>query len=170
MTDDLAILIGAIVCLVFGIVLGYGIGERLAVDCITTKQYWKKNIEVLIVGALASAVVWATGFVLLAGITIGAIGGAIAGLKFGFGESAGPWKAFDKTFRVNRDQVATAESGKGEERRRRRKEGGPEPELMSTITDAPQDAASDKAKGANGSDAGQASDKKAKRSHRRSRG
>jgi hypothetical protein len=164
MTDDLAILIGAIVCLVFGIVLGYGMGERLAVDCITTKQYWKKNIEVLIVGSLASAVVWATGFVLLAGITIGAIAGAIAGLKFGFGESAGPWKAFDKTFRVNRDQVATAESGKGEERRRRRKEGGPEPELMSTITDAPQDAAPDDSDGA------QASGGKPKGSRRRSRG
>jgi hypothetical protein len=164
MTDGFAVIILAIVCLVFGIVLGYGIGERLSIDCITTKDYWKKNAEVLIVGTLASAVVWATGLVVLAAVTIGAIAGAIVGLKFGFGESSGPWKAFDKTFRVNRDQVATAESGKGEERRRRRKEGGPEPELMSTITDAPQDAAPDDSDGA------QASGGKPKGSRRRSRG
>jgi hypothetical protein len=140
MTDGFAVIILAIVCLVFGIVLGYGIGERLSIDCITTKDYWKKNAEVLIVGTLASAVVWATGLVVLAAVTIGAIAGAIVGLKFGFGESSGPWKAFDKTFRVNQDQLETAESGRGESRRRRRKEGGPEPELMSTITDAPSDS------------------------------
>lgn len=134
MGDGFAVIIGAIVMLVGGIWVGYGLGERLAQDCITTKDYGKRNVQVVLGGIVASSFVWATGWVLLAAFVIGAIAGALVGLKFGFGESAGPWKGFDKAFRVNRDQVATAESGRGEERRRRRKEGGPEPELMSTMT------------------------------------
>lgn len=135
--DEFAVVIVSLLFLILGIVIGVRVGEEAAKNCVTTKDYWVANLIVFLIGAFVSMFVWATGFVVFAGFTIGMIGGAVAGLKFGFGESSGPWKFHDKTFRVNKDQLDTAESGKGEARRRRRKEGGPEPELMSV---APQTA------------------------------
>ena len=136
---DIAVVIAALLLMVFGIVIGYAIGERLSEQVVTTGEYWRMNLTVVVVGILVSALVSMTGLVLLVAATIGMIAGAITGLKFGFGESAGPWKAHDRAFNVNRDHLGAAESGRGEQRRRRRRDGGPEPELMSTVVDPPQD-------------------------------
>lgn len=131
MDDEFAIVIVSLLLLVFGIILGVRTGEEMAKGLVTKRDYALANLKVFVIGAVISAVVYATGLVVLVAFTLGLIAGAIAGLKFGFGESVGPWKFHDKAFHVNEKQVEVAESGKGEARRRRRKEGGPEPELMS---------------------------------------
>ncbi|MBQ6395915.1 MAG: hypothetical protein IJH87_06200 [Atopobiaceae bacterium] len=130
-----AIGVAGILLFGFGIAIGYAIGDRLSIECVTERQYWLANGAVVVLGVLLAAVVQFTEFMLLYAAVVGLMGGAIAGLKFGFGESVGPWKAHDEAFRVNKGHLETAESGKGEERRRRRKEGGPEPELMSVSND-----------------------------------
>ena len=126
-----AIAIVGLMLLLFGLVIGVRVGEELSKRCITTRQYWLTNLAVFAAGVVCSAVVIAIGLVVGSAIVIGLLGGTIAGLKFGFGESTGPWKVHDKAFKVNKAQVAAAESGRAEENRRRRAEGGPEPELMS---------------------------------------
>ena len=76
-----------------------------------------------------------------AAVTIGGIAGGLAGLKFGFGESVGPWKFVDKAFSANKGQVAAAKDPERARQRRkrdlarRRGEKVDEPELMSV---APQ--------------------------------
>lgn len=132
--DGFAIAIVGLLLLVFGIVLGVRIGEELATRCTTTKDYWLYNLAVLLVGSVVSAFVWATGWVVLAFLTIGLIAGGIAGLKFGFGESVGPWKIHDRFLRVNKSQVKAAKTGRAAAARERRKKGEPEPELMSVAT------------------------------------
>ena len=65
--------------------------------------------------------------------------GALAGAKIGFGESVGPWKFADKYFNVNKDQTNRTEAEKARRRavRKARKEGKPEPELMSVQAETP---------------------------------
>jgi hypothetical protein len=51
-----------------------------------------------------------------------------------FGESVGPWKKVDTAFRVNKDHVRRAKDPEAAEAARRaRRDGAPEPELMSTM-------------------------------------
>ena len=135
---EIAVVISALLLMALGIVLGYAIGEKLSELTVTSGEYWRMNATVIVVGILVSALISLTGFVLFIALTIGMIAGAITGLKFGFGESVGPWKAHDRAFKVNKDMLDVAESGRGEARRRRKKDGGPEPELMSTLTDSQQ--------------------------------
>ena len=80
----------------------------------------------------ADAVKWVVVFLLV----IGLIGGTVAGMKMGFGESVGPWKAHDRYFRVNKDQLRRSEnSERAEAVRRARRDGTPEPELISVVDD-----------------------------------
>jgi hypothetical protein len=126
---------GAIVALLlffFGIVTGAGVGDRLAERCVTRREYWLCNLAIFLVGALVCALVLLTPFTVLVGLAIGLVAGAIAGLKMAFGESVGPWKAHDKFFRVNKNQVRRGEDGeRAEAVRRARRDGSPEPELIS---------------------------------------
>ncbi len=126
---------GAIVALLlffFGIVTGAGVGDRLATRCVTRREYWLCNLAVFLVGALVCALVLLTPLTVLIALAIGLIAGTIVGLKMSFGESVGPWKAHDTFFGVNKDQVKRAQNGeRAEAVRRARRDGGPEPELIS---------------------------------------
>ena len=136
MTGDVAGLIFALVFLLFGTVTGVGVGERLVVRCVTKREYVIANVIVLLVGAFACAIAMLTPFPVLVVLVIGLIGGTVAGLKLGFGESVGPWKAHDRYFRVNKDQLRRSETGEcAEAVRRARRDGTPEPELMSVADD-----------------------------------
>lgn len=126
----------ALLLFFLGLVLGLKIGEELAKACVTRREYWIANAKILGVGILVSAVVWMSGFLLLAGIPIGAMAGALSSLKMDFGESVGPWKFVDKAFRANKDQLRRAGSPQAEAARRARRDGTPEPELMSVAPDA----------------------------------
>ena len=141
MTGDVAGLIFALMFLLFGTVTGVGVGERLVVRCVTKREYVIANVIVLLVGAFACAVAMLTPFPVLVVLVIGLIGGTVAGLKLGFGESVGPWKAHDRYFRVNKDQLRRSETGeRAEAVRRARRDGTPEPELMSVADDKKKDA------------------------------
>ncbi len=129
----------AILLLLFGIVVGVKIGGQLAGQCVTRREYWIANLKVVGVGVVVSALVAATGWLLLAGIPVGGMAGAIATLKMDFGESVGPWKAHDTFFRVNKDQVRRAGSANAEAVRRARRDGTPEPEVISVQEDAEDD-------------------------------
>lgn len=121
----------------FGIVTGVGIGERVAVRLVTRRAYVLANVATLLVGAIATALSCLTPGAVLIGLVLGLMAGTIAGLKMGFGESVGPWKAHDRFFRVNKDQLRRAENGeRAEAARRARRDGGPEPELISVQQDA----------------------------------
>ena len=136
MTGDLASGIFALMFLLFGTVTGVGVGERLVKRCVTRREYVIANVITLLVGAVACAVAMLTPFPVLVVLAIGLIGGTVAGLKLGFGESVGPWKAHDRYFRVNKDQLRRSENGERTEAvRRARRDGTPEPELMSVQQD-----------------------------------
>lgn len=97
---------------VLGIMIGYKAGLEGGKTAANDRQYWARNGVALLVGVAVSAVVAATGLLTLMGLSIGLIGGAVAGLKFGYGKSVGLWRKHDTMFRVNKDQVAAADSAK----------------------------------------------------------
>lgn len=97
---------------VLGIMIGYKAGLEGGKTAANDRQYWARNGVALLVGVAVSAVVAATGLLTLVGLSIGLIGGAVAGLKFGYGKSVGLWRKHDTVFRVNKDQVAAADSAK----------------------------------------------------------
>lgn len=97
---------------VLGIMIGYKAGLEGGKTAANDRQYWARNGVALLVGVAVSAVVAATGLLTLVGLSIGLIGGAVAGLKFGYGKSVGLWRKHDTMFRVNKDQVAAADSAK----------------------------------------------------------
>lgn len=125
MTDDgFAIVLVSLLLGVLGIVIGFRIGGDLAHNVTNRKDYWKYNLIAYLVGILVSAVIWAAGWVVLSFVAIGALGGCIAGLKFGYGESVGPWKAHDRFMRVNGSHLSRAEL----KERRRGAKGGDDPD------------------------------------------
>lgn len=97
---------------VLGIMIGYKAGLEGGKTAANDRQYWARNGVALLAGVAVSAVVAATGLLTLMGLSIGLIGGAVAGLKFGYGKSVGLWRKHDTMFRVNKDQVAAADSAK----------------------------------------------------------
>lgn len=121
----------AILLFFFGLIIGYRYGEEKGVQCVTAREYGLANVKVLVVGTLVSSVIWATGWLMLAGIAIGGMAGALVGLKMTFGESVGPWKVHDRFLRVNKDQLRRAGSKNAEAVRRARRDGTPMPEVMS---------------------------------------
>ena len=141
MTGDIASGIFALMFLLFGTVTGVGVGERRVKRCVTRREYVIANVITLLVGAVACAIAMLTPIPVLVVLVIGLIGGTVAGLKLGFGESVGPWKAHDRYFRVNKDQLRRSENGeRAEAVRRARRDGTPEPELMSVADDKKKDA------------------------------
>ena len=116
----------ALLFLLFGIFAGVGAGDILVKRCVSRKDYIRMNLAVLGVGALLTALVYATGLLMLLMLVFGAMAGTLSGMKMGFGESVGPWKKADSSF--GSENSAAAEAG-----RRARRDGGPEPELMSTV-------------------------------------
>ena len=97
---------------VLGIMIGYKAGLEGGKTAANDRQYWARTGVALLAGVAVSAVVAATGLLTLMGLSIGLIGGAVAGLKFGYGKSVGLWRKHDTVFRVTKDQVAAADSAK----------------------------------------------------------
>lgn len=128
---------------VLGIVIGYKAGLEAGKTAESDRQYWMRNVAALLIGVVISAVVAATGLLTLMGLSLGLIGGAVAGLKFGYGKSVGLWRKHDTVFRVNKDQVAAADSAK-----QARDEGMTEEERakrdLVSVGSAPQNRGSNK--------------------------
>ena len=138
MDAGFAVAVLALVLFLFGIVTGVGLGDELSSRCVTKGEYARANVLVLLGGALLSGVVLVTSLTVLMGLIIGLMAGAVTGLKLGFGESVGPWKFVDKTFRANKDQLRRSKNSEHAEAvRRARRDGTPEPELISVQEDGP---------------------------------
>ena len=131
MGDGFGITIVSILFAVFGIFIGFHLGEDAGGRVRGTTGFFVANLAAVLAGSFLFMVVWMTGYVVLGMFAIGAVAGATAGLKFGYGESVGPWAVHDKAFNVNRSHRETAEKGCGEERRRRRASREDAPDLIS---------------------------------------
>lgn len=134
-----ALAIVAILLFAFGMVLGVHLGEEYSKKLVTRADYWRANATVIIVGVVAGSVIWLTDLLLLVGVAFGLMVGMLSGLKMGFGESIGPWGFVDSKLGTNKDQVRRAKNSKHAEAvRRARKEGTPEPEVISVAEDPTQ--------------------------------
>ena len=133
---------------VLGIMIGYKVGYVLGEGAQTDRQYWLRNAAAVLVGIVLSAVVSALGLMTLVGLTLGLIGGAIAGLKFGYGKSVGVWQKHDRVFRVNREHVDAASSAQEARNAGMTEEERAQRDLVSVGTaQASRDAADGKGKG-----------------------
>lgn len=129
----------AIILFAFGLLLGVHVGDELSKRAVTRRDYWKLNLAVLGVGVVVSALLWATGWLLVVGVSFGMLVGAISGLKMGFGESIGPWGAVDRKLGTNKDQVRRAKTPEHAEAvRRARRDGTEMPEVMSVADPSPE--------------------------------
>lgn len=97
---------------VLGILIGYKAGSVWGASAQGDRQYWMRNLAFVLVGIALSAVVSAFQLVTLVGLAIGLIGGGIAGLKLGYGQSVGVWQKHDRVFRVNKEHLDAAASAK----------------------------------------------------------
>lgn len=129
---------------IFSVYIGFLIGETLSVHAITKSMYWKMNGAAVAIAVLLSFIF--ASLPLMFAVIVGLLAGTITGLKMGFGESTGPWKALDRFLNVNKDQQETAKKGTGEERRQRRKDKAEGPDLISVQGDSPASGSSDEAK------------------------
>lgn len=147
-TGSFAVAIFVIMLFAFGLVIGEHVGEEMGKKCVEKRDFHIANLKIILVGVAVSAVVWAVQLLTLAGLVLGLMAGALAGAEIGFGESVGPWKFADKYFNVNKDQTNRTEAEKTRRRavRKARKQGEPEPELMSVQMDGPSSASGTNAK------------------------
>ena len=125
----------ALVLFLFAIYIGFLCGQWACEKRVITKRdYWIANF------AGAAAVVLLTWvfslFPLVQFAPIGWLGGFIAGLKMSFGESVGPWRKHDEVFNVNKAHRAAADAGDAEERRRARRNGAADRQLISVTDDS----------------------------------
>lgn len=120
-----------VLLVIFGIVIGHKMGSEYGVKLVTSREYWIANAACFVLCILGVALVGILGLPLLNGLVLGLMAGGIVGLKMSFGESVGAWAKHDKFFNVNKRHRDVAQEGTGEERRRRRREGADEPQLIS---------------------------------------
>lgn len=125
-----AFILLALVLFIFAIYIGFLCGQWACEKRVVTKRdYWIANFA----GAAAVILLtWVFSLVpLIQFAPVGWLGGFIAGLKMSFGESVGFWKKHDEVFNVNAKHRAAAKDGTGEERRRARREGAADRQLIS---------------------------------------
>lgn len=128
----------AILFFVFGIVVGEHVGERVGERCDTRRQYWLANAGWLGGAMVVTALVAATGLIMLAALTLGLLAGGLTGTKLAYGESAGPWMFFDRKLRANKAHIKAAQDEAARARKQAAKEarraGKPEPEYISVAS------------------------------------
>lgn len=108
--DGFAITVASLLIAVFGVVLGFEVGNRVGEAIPDSKTFWKDNAIAYVLGIVVSAFIWAAGWVVLSFGTIGALGGAIAGLRMGYGQSIGPWASLDRFLQRRKSKAAATDS------------------------------------------------------------
>lgn len=146
MSDGFAITVVSLLFAVFGIVVGFHLGDEAGARCENTARYATANVVAILVGSLLFMVVWATGYVVLGMFAFGAVAGAVAGLKFGYGESVGPWKFVDRLMTPAACQRDRERARARRAAAKRARTGAAEPELMS-VADAREDKQGKSAEG-----------------------
>ena len=104
--DGFAITGASLLIAVFGVVLGFEAGNGVGETIPDSKTFWKDNAIAYVLGIVVSAFIWAAGWVVLSFGTIGALGGAIAGLRMGYGQSTGPWASLDRFLQRRKSKAA----------------------------------------------------------------
>lgn len=146
MSDGFAITVVSLLFAVFGIVVGFHLGDEAGARCENTARYATANVVAILAGSLLFMVVWATGYVVLGMFAFGAVAGAVAGLKFGYGESVGPWKFVDRLMTPAARQRDRERARARRAAAKRARTGAAEPELMS-VADACEDKQGKSAEG-----------------------
>ena len=146
MSDGFAITVVSLLFAVFGIVVGFHLGDEAGARCENTARYATANVVAILAGSLLFMVVWATGDVVLGMFAFGAVAGAVAGLKFGYGESVGPWKFVDRLMTPAARQRDRERARARRAAAKRARTGAAEPELMS-VADAREDKQGKSAEG-----------------------
>ena len=146
MSDGFAITVVSLLFAVFGIVVGFHLGDEAGARCENTARYATANVVAILAGSLLFMVVWATGYVVLGMFAFGAVAGAVAGLKFGYGESVGPWKFVDRLMTPAARQRDRERARSRRAAAKRARTGAAEPELMS-VADAREDKQGKSAEG-----------------------
>lgn len=146
MSDGFAITVVSLLFAVFGIVVGFHLGDEAGARCENIARYATANVVAILVGSLLFMVVWATGYVVLGMFAFGAVAGAVAGLKFGYGESVGPWKFVDRLMTPAARQRDRERARARRAAAKRARTGAAEPELMS-VADAREDKQGKSAEG-----------------------
>lgn len=118
-----------ILLFVFSIYIGFLLGSAAGERAVSSREYWVFNIAGVVVAMILTALL--TLIPLLAATPLGLLAGWIAGLKIGFGESVGPWKAHDRFLRVNRSQREPGQVEAARKHRRRTRSGESAPDLIS---------------------------------------
>ena len=135
MGDGFGITIVSILFAAFGIFIGFHLGEDAGGRVWGTTGFFAANLAAVLAGSFLFMVVWMTGYVVLGMFAIGAIAGAIAGLKFGYGESVGPWKFVDRLMTPEARARDRERARVKRAKRERARTGASEPELMSVTDD-----------------------------------
>lgn len=146
MSDGFAITVVSLLFAVFGIVVGFHLGDEAGARCENTARYATANVVAILAGSLLFMAVWATGYVVLGMFAFGAVAGAVAGLKFGYGESVGPWKFVDRLMTPAARQRDRERARARRAAAKRARTGAAEPELMS-VADAREDKQGKSAEG-----------------------
>ena len=146
MSDGFAITVVSLLFAVFGIVVGFHLGDEAGARCENTARYATANVVAILVGSLLFMVVWATGYVVLGMFAFGAVAGAVAGLKFGYGESVGPWKFVDRLMTPAARQRDRERARARRAAAKRARTSAAEPELMS-VADPREDKQGKSAEG-----------------------
>lgn len=146
MSDGFAITVVSLLFAVFGIVVGFHLGDEAGARCENAARYATANVVAILAGSPLFMVVWATGYVVLGMFAFGAVAGAVAGLKFGYGESVGPWKFVDRLMTPAARQRDRERARARRAAAKRARTGAAEPELMS-VADAREDKQGKSAEG-----------------------
>ena len=128
MTDPAFIICFALL-LIFSIYIGFLAGNRAGEHALTDRAYWLYNVAEVALCVFITALVPLPA--MLYATPLGLLAGALMGLKMGYGESVGPWKAIDRFYSRNRAHQRAAETGSARARRARRRAGEREPDLIS---------------------------------------
>lgn len=94
--DSFVIVIVSIVLAIFGIIVGFQIGSELTKNATSQKEYLQKSAIAYGLTIFFSAAICLTGYVVLGFLTIGALGGLIAGMTMSYGKDLGPFKMAQK--------------------------------------------------------------------------
>ena len=94
--DSFVIVIVSIVLAIFGIIVGFQIGSELTKNVTSKKEYLQKSAIAYGLTIVFSAAICLTGYVVLGFLTIGALGGLIAGMTMSYGKDLGPFKMAQK--------------------------------------------------------------------------
>lgn len=128
-----ALLVVCLVLAAFGMVVGFHFGNELGSRLTSSREFWKYNGICYAIVVVLTAFFIALNLPTLIFVCVGGLGGFIAGIRMGYGESVGPWRAHDRFYTPHKNKkkrASVSRDGGAEVQHPRAKER----ELISTQT------------------------------------